>query len=895
MKRKILLSFASVFAMSVGYAQNGQLWTSAKQERVVISKKAQRESFPTNYSLYNLDFSSLKAELSKAPSRFSNNSDVIITIPNAEGKIEKFKIYEASNFAPELQLQFPDIRSYVGIGIDDQYAQLRLSISPEGIQTMVFRADKKAEFIEPFSADAKTYAVYSSAREKGKLPFNCSTPHEQELSNDLTNKVSSAQQLSNTGQLKTMRLALSCTGEYTTYHGGTVAGALAAMNNTMTRVNGVFEKDLAIHLNIIANNSAVIFTNAATDPYSDAEAGADGAWNSELQNTLTNVIGNAAYDIGHLFGATGGGGNAGCIGCVCVDNSKGSGYTSPADGVPMGDTFDIDYVAHEMGHQLGANHTFSHNIEGSGVNVEPGSGSSIMGYAGITNYNVQQHSDDYFTYRSILQIQTNMATKSCPVTTPTGNQAPVINAGSNYTIPKGTAFVLKGTGSDPDGNPITYNWEQNDSATSANTGANSVASPTKTTGPNFRSVAPSASPVRYMPAFSTVLQNTLSSTWESVTDVARTFNFTLTGRDNVANVGQTNTSSMAVTVSGTAGPFKISSPANDNISWTQGTSQTITWDVAGTTANNINTANVNILFSSDNGATFTTLVANTPNDGSEVITVPNVTSPNCRIKVEAVGNIFYALSKNIAVGYTITTTCNTYTANPNTTIAAQNPIAWQIMGSVNVPDNVTISDLNLNVNITHTRINDLYIGLLKPGATTVGEIRIVYQQGCSTLFSNMNTTFDDSGANLSCAGINNPANSYKPLNTLDIFNGQSSAGAWRLVIADVAAANNGVLNSFGVNICSKTVTLGNESFNLQDFNIYPNPNNGNFNVEFKSSSNNEIKVVVHDIRGREIFNKSYQNSGLFNQNLQLSNVQSGIYLVTVQDGDRKEVRKIVIE
>src|SRR5690606_24119962 len=173
------------------------------------------------------------------------------------------------------------------------------------------------------------------------------------------------------------------------------------------------EKDMAIHMNLIPNNSVLIYTNPLTDPYGNNL----NAWNGQLQNTLTNVIGEDNYDIGHMFGRSGGGGNAGCIGCVC-ESGKGSGITSPADGIPMGDNFDIDYVAHEMGHQFGANHTFSHGVEGTGVNVEPGSGSTIMGYAGITNYDIANHSDDYFVYASIRQVQNNMVTKTCPVRTP---------------------------------------------------------------------------------------------------------------------------------------------------------------------------------------------------------------------------------------------------------------------------------------------------------------------------------------------------------------------------------------------------------------------------------------------------------------------------------------------
>src|SRR5690606_25917312 len=187
-----------------------------------------------------------------------------------------------------------------------------------------------------------------------------------------------------------------------------------------------------------------------------------------------------------MFGGSGGGGNAGCIGCVCVANVKGRGITSPADGVPMGDNFDIDYVAHEMGHQFGGNHTFSNNVEGSGVNVEPGSGSTIMGYAGITFQDIANHSDDYFVYASIKQIQDNMVGKTCPTRTTLSNLAPVMDAGKDYIIPKSTPFILTGSATDPDNDPIAFCWEQNDSATTQ-TGSASQASATKTGGPNWRS------------------------------------------------------------------------------------------------------------------------------------------------------------------------------------------------------------------------------------------------------------------------------------------------------------------------------------------------------------------------------------------------------------------------
>ena len=207
------------------------------------------------------------------------------------------------------------------------------------------------------------------------------------------------------------------------------------------------------------------------------------SWNSQLQSTLTSVIGEANYDIGHLFGASGCGGNAGCIGCICVNGSKGSGITSPADNIPSGDNFDIDYVAHEMGHQFGGNHTFSMNNESTGANMEPGSGSTIMGYAGITSQDIQAHSDALFHAISIQQITNNVKSKTCSVNTPTGNSIPTASASSDYTIPKSTPFMLTGTASDANGDALTHIWEEMDVASTSQTGASSAASATKTSGP----------------------------------------------------------------------------------------------------------------------------------------------------------------------------------------------------------------------------------------------------------------------------------------------------------------------------------------------------------------------------------------------------------------------------
>lgn len=615
-------------------------------------------------AFYSLNTNQLKQTLQNTPGRFSGVSGKIITIPNAEGKMEKFEVWESSNFTPVLQAKFPEIRSYIGIGIDDPTAYLRFSLSPsKGISTMVLRAGK-SEFIEPYTVDGK-YIVFDSKahRNQGEIPFECSTPETSALTHSSEGVINANK--SSAGVFKTFRLAQSVTGEYSAYHGGTLEGAMEGINATMTRVNGVFEKDLAIQLILIDNNEEIVYLTASTDPYT-APSNITTTQN-QLHTTLTNVIGYDNFDIGHIFHRSGGGGNAGCIGCICdgpnpaiQSKGKGTGYTSPGQGGPEGDKFDIDFVAHEMGHQLGGNHTLSSHFEGSGVQVEPGSGSSIMAYAGIVQgLNVQANSDDYFTYRSIQQIQVNLQNKPCAVNTTLTNATPVVDAGQDYSIPIGTAFVLRGTASDANDDALVYNWEQNDSGNGATVNQNSKVNFTKASGPNFRTHPHVNEPVRYLPKFEYVLAEPVNqklaywqSKWEAVSTVSRVLNFSFTARDNNAEGGQTATDVMKVNVRNAAGPFVISNPVEEQQVDLGSNSMLVEWDVAGTDIDPINTENVKISISTDNGATFTVVSESTPNDGSETISIPEGTvatedpdSPEARIMIEAIDNIYYAVSR----------------------------------------------------------------------------------------------------------------------------------------------------------------------------------------------------------------------------------------------------------
>lgn len=892
MKKNLLFLFF-IFCCANLHAQSDDLWQ--KVSSVSVNQKINSTDSERLY--YKLNTSSLKSKLSGISAKSSKSSTTEISFPNAKGVLEKFTVWESSNFDEQLQAKYPDIKAYEGIGLNDKTAKIYFSVAPIGVQTMVLRADKPSEYIEQNTADKSQYVLFAKNDETSRR-LSCKTPEEASKKN-----ASTAKTAVNNKVFKTLRLALSCTGEYTAFFGGTKEAALSGMNATMTRVNGLFNRDLAIRLILIANTVDVIYTNPATDPYSNANVGTSNyqdrddiqVWNVETQNNITNVIGEGNYDIGHLFGASGGGGNAGCIGCVCNSptssniTAKGSAYTSPSNAQPVGDTFDIDFVAHEMGHQLGATHTFSYSVEGTGTSVEPGSGSTIMGYAGITDYDVQGNSDDYFAYASILQIQNNLSFKSCPVSSTITNNPPTINAGLDYTIPINTPFVLTGTGSDPEGAALTYTWEQNDSATTTS-GSNSIAYPSKPDGPLFRSLPPGNSPVRYMPSLNTVIQNKLTTTWESVSSIARTLRFTLTGRDNAPQgTAQTNTDAMSVNVVSTAGPFVVTSQNTDDVSWQLGSFQTVTWGV-----NNTNTlqgsSNVNIKLSIDGGLTFPiTLASNTANDGSEVIQIPTTVqvSTNCRVLVEPTANIYYAInSKSFAVGYTATTTCDSYSFGNGFDIPSLTTFTTR---TVNVPASTgSVSDVNVMVNFTHERLSDVEIQIVSPKGTIVN----LYNRNCSGVSSTLALQYDDAGVELDCSRTTSQV--VLPAEVLSIFNGEDPQGTWTFRVRDAITGRFGRINSASVNICNQTFTLGEPNLQTIDFALYPNPNKGDFTIQFESDSINRVEIFVYDILGKKIYSNSFDNTLHFNQNIKLYDTSSGIYFVTIIDGNRRIVKKIIV-
>ena len=892
MNKKLYLNLILILTIGLANAQNA-LWTKTAASKFATAQKFERASFTEQADYYALNYSALKAVLQTAPTRnFSGAiSSTIIEFPNADGSLESFSIYESSVMAPELAAKHSEIQSYVGQGTRNKSAKIYLTTTVFGLHAMVLSSEG-TYYIDPYTTDLRGYMVYGKSTLTTERSYTCSVedPEEGEL------PLATNSTLISDNLLRTYRMAMACTIEYASVHvnaaitAGIITSSatlaerksvvLAAMNVTVSRINSVYENDMSLRMQLIANNEDIIFITS--DNFNNNSAN---TLINQSQTVIDGIIGSSNYDIGHTV-STGGGGLAQSP-SVCT-SGKARGITgSPS---PVGDPFDIDFVAHEVGHQFGASHTFNNSCSGnrsSAQAVEPGSGSTIMAYAGICPANVQSNSDAYFHAVSIAQMTAHViGFGNCAAAVENFNAAPVIQDLANYIIPIGTAFVLTGNATDSSPTAMTYCWEQ------TNTGV-STAVPsaiTTTSNPNFRSFNPKLSPKRYFPAIANVIAGALITTWEVIPNVARTMDFALTVRDNdVANGGQTERKNTTVTFNASAGPFKVTSQNVPNTTWFPGESKLITWDVAGTTAAPINTANVKILLSTDGGYTYNTvLVESTPNDGSHSITVPNISFPFCRIMVQPVDNVYFAInSSTFSIGE-FTLSCVTYNSTGALPIADSTGNPGPISTStINVPANYSIVDLVVGVDIAHTNIKDLTVNLRHPDNTSVKLINRI----CSTQDGIVANLSEGAGAP-SCT--NPVVGTFSPTESLAVLNSKSAMGDWKLDVQDFAVNNTGTLNSWSLLVCY-LVPLNTTSFELSNLTIAPNPSNGNFNIKFNSKSEVPTLINIYDVSGRQIFSKSYPNQSVFAQNIQLDNVQSGVYLVNIQDGAQKSVRKIVVQ
>ena len=605
---------------------------------------------------FELELASFNKMISKASLRTIRNkqSETIIELPSGQGKSEAFRIYEDPVFSPSLAAKYPNIKSYIGKSVNKSGSIIRFSVTAAGLNAMTLKNANESTFIDPYTTNKKSYLVYKKSDAPApEEAFVCKF-EDSKTTNITAQNTAAKVENANDGKLRTYRLAVATTGEYAQFHltqqgvaetetEAVKKGAvLSAIVTTMTRVNGIFERDVALTMVLVEKNTDIIFLDGVIDNFTNDDSQ---ELINESQTVINSIIGTNNFDIGHTF-STGGGGLAQINSPCTVQKARGiTGASSP-----IGDSYNIDYVAHEMGHQFGAHHTFNSGVgncappnRNDATAVEPGSGSTIMAYAGIcAPENVQPLSDDYFHLVSIREIWKNISVGSstCGVITSTSNSVPTVNSIPNYTIPKSTPFILDATASDVDGNALTYTWEQLDTEIAIYPLVS-----TAIDGPAFRSVGPSSSSKRYFPNIETVIAGELSNTWEVLSSVSRTMRFGVNVRDNNVSpsAGQTVSAETLITVDASSGPFKVTSQ-DVAVTWDAGTSQTVNWDVANTNEVPINCEFVNILLSTDGGYTYGLLASNVANDGSQDIIVPNNSTPKARIKVEGVGNIFYAIN-----------------------------------------------------------------------------------------------------------------------------------------------------------------------------------------------------------------------------------------------------------
>ncbi|HJU40454.1 MAG TPA: zinc-dependent metalloprotease family protein, partial [Tahibacter sp.] len=566
---------------------------------------------------------------------------VALSLPRPEGGFTDFVLEDAGTMAPGLAAKFPEIRSLRGR--DAAGNAVRVNLSSLGFQAMVFDRDGGSYVVEPETFGGRAYLAFRRSAVSASRDFRCEVHGDQTESADTPPRLWDAPQPHTTtgANLRNMRTVVAATGEYTAVFGGTVAGGQAAIVTAMNRVNQIYEAEFSVHMTLVANNDLVVYTNATTDPYTNNNG------STMLGQNITNlntVIGSANFDIGHVF-STGGGGVAG-LGVIC-GSSKARGVTGLPN--PVGDPFYVDYVAHEMGHQYGGDHTFNSTQDacGGGNRVsasayETGSGSTIMAYAGICGSDdLQPNSDPYFHARSLEQINTRLNATTCGTITPNPNLPPVIPALTGaYVIPAKTPFALTApVASDADGDTLTYGWEEYDRAGATTIGVDNG------TSPIARSYNPTTSPTRRVPRQQNLVANTFAP-GEILPQVARTaMKYRLTVRDNHPGGGATVSADLpSIQVVATAAPFAVTAP-NTAVTWLSGTTENVTWDVGGTDAAPIACAAVDVTLSTDGGATFPTiLAAAAPNTGSAAITVPAIASTTARVRVKCATSIFFDIS-----------------------------------------------------------------------------------------------------------------------------------------------------------------------------------------------------------------------------------------------------------
>ncbi|SET10657.1 reprolysin-like metallopeptidase [Thalassotalea agarivorans] len=629
---RVFRIFFIIFVVSINTATANQ-HTFNQWSKTVVAAKGQQQ---INGKVI---FSTDESQLIEFFNQSSTEQQIALPLPN--GDLVYFSLTPSNVLTPKLAAKFPQLKTFTGRSSNGSTAVI--DVTAHGFNAM-FRHQNKIYYVDAIKASKGNYAVYSGKPSSSEVSdafvrhepirraIEAKTVSAKAVASDTTSVEVSKK------RIKVYRLAMAATGEYTNYHGGTKEDALSAMTTIVNRLNQVFVQDVGIKFELVDDNDKIIFTNAGSDPYNNSTS--DGNTNTD---TLNEILGVDGYDIGHVLTTKGGG--FASIGGVCSTYFKGYGVTGASK--PDNDAFYIDYVAHEIGHQLDADHSFNgtKNHCGSGrrsyAAYEPGSGSSIMSYSGLCgDQNLQTDSDPFFNSHTISEIRNyieNKDGKRCGRFEDEENAEPVVNAGGDYTIPANTPFELIGSATDAEGDTLSYSWEQSDLGPASSSAAEMIDDGER---PLFRVYAPVDHAVRSFPRLTDVLANSTSK-GETYATTTRELNFRLQVRDGR---GGNSFDEMRVNVVDTGESFKLTSPAI-NALWS-GTEATVHWNVAGTSSGDISCQKVDISLATDGENFDLDLVKGTANSGSATFSIESVTSTeNARVKVKCSDNVFFAVNE----------------------------------------------------------------------------------------------------------------------------------------------------------------------------------------------------------------------------------------------------------
>ena len=722
--------------------------------------------------------------------------ELVLSLPTPDGTLEAFAVVESPMMEPGLAQWLAErgwpMKTFAARSLDRPGVTARLDWGgPNGFHAVV-QSSAGTYYVDPETPDSiSRYVSYHKQDNQSDQPLQCEVEGAQTVPRTLGN-ATLAGGASTQGSLRTYRLAYAVTGDYTTQlAGGSVVQAQANVITIINRVNATYERELSVRLIVIANNPSIIYLDADTDPYTQSSAF---TMLNENQANIDAVIGSGNYDIGHVM-------YNGSSGVAQLRTPCRSGKARGVSGVwqSTGDSIVVEMIAHEMGHQFGANHTFNSplgNCAGNnwspGTAWEPGSGTTIMSYSGICGAdNVQTFSDDYFHAGSLDEMLDYIAGSGSCAGTPTANNPnpPVVTATGGYTLPVGTPFELDiDSAADADGDSLTFTWEQFDRGAQALVDAGDQGD-----NPIVRSLPPGTATNR-------VVDGSLFG--DALPSTTRALNFRVTARDNNPGGGRVGEANIALSVDGNSGPFAVILP-NGGESFSAGGEVEVTWDVAGTDVAPVNTAAVDILLSTDGGESYDQVLASdVPNDGAELVTLPNIASASARIRVRARDNIYFDNSNN-----NFSISAFEQCVFPDTPIPQFVDTSADMV--VSGQEGIDLTDLDVRLTVTYPAVGFLVATLehLETGTSArlisrpgVDEETDQVPKGCER--ANIDATFDDEAsveAESACS-VTPPALNGKliPTDALSVFDGEALNGTWRLTISEPYWSRSGVkeLNGF---------------------------------------------------------------------------------------------------